>query len=510
VAGDCCNNFKCVQGAGADDNDGGLEDGGDAGPVADAGTTDAGTADAGITDGGTTGTDAGTTPDSGTGPATCTTPDAGSFTGTCQPSCGGYLGSCDTTNGNADCCQEQGFSCLSIDGGTPGVCYPAQFVDSSGNDIYCGGPCTNFPCQLSATCQIPTTGANAGLDPCASAGLTCDSQFGVCRNPAEFDSCVPGGPACQPFADSTVTDLQCLPFPEKYGGATTGYGCFQPCGSSDTGAGTADCVDSQTTCLALAGTGSGSECYFNVNNCTDYFGPCNSTAVGDGTCVPEDQQGQVFGVCFQATLSGGTPGSACNYSDNRQNGGFCNPTSFCLYGTCEANCNSGTSASLGCAQDAGAGVTVGCADLFGQGVGSSDPNATAEGVCSVSCNFASDAGGGCSTVDCNPEKCLPPEYFGLPDAPTGICVEAPAPSEAYGVGQPCAQSDTLVDTCGQGQLCLGNGITLPFTCVQLCSNVGTSGQAPCNPDQICTGLNFTGVAAAHEGYCSLPDGGLGG
>ena len=183
-------------------------------------------------------------------------------------------------------------------------------------------------------------------------------------------------------------------------------------------------------CEAVAGAGSGSECFFNqLASCPTPFGACNSAGVGDGFCVPYNFSNGPGALCFQATLTGGAPGSACNYNDNRQNGGFCDPTSYCLYGTCEANCNAGTAGTPGCGQDAGAGVTVGCADLFGQGVGSADDAATAFGVCSVNCDFTSATGGGCSTVDCAAEKCLPPAYFGFPDGPTGICVAAEPASE---------------------------------------------------------------------------------
>jgi hypothetical protein len=502
VAGDCCNNFKCVQGAGADNGSDAGED--DAG--ADAGAIDGGSVgtDAGPgTDGGTTGTDAGPTPDAGAG--ACATPDAGTFTGTCQPSCGGYLGPCSTTNGNADCCQDEGWTCLSLDGGTTvGVCYPVAFQDSSGNPVYCGGPCSNLQCQLSAPCDT-----TAATDACLSAGLVCDPQFGVCRNPAEQDTCLPGGPPCEPLADSTVTDIQCLPYPQKFGGANSGYGCFQPCALTDPGSGTGDCVDPLTTCIAVAGAGAGAECFPNeLSACPTPFGPCNSAAVGDGVCVPYNfsngAPNMPGGLCFQATLTGGTPGSPCNFSDNRQNGGFCDPTSLCLYGTCAAACNAGTTGTPGCAQDAGAGVSVGCADLYGQGVGSKSPAETAFGVCSVNCDFTSGTGGGCTTVDCAPEKCLPPAYFGFPDGPTGICVEAPTTFPA--IGQPCSQSQTIVDTCGEGAMCLGNGIDLPFTCVQLCTNVSSAG-GPCTTGESCYPLDF-GTPLAHEGYCSI-DGGVG-
>ena len=55
-------------------------------------------------------------------------------------------------------------------------------------------------------------------------------------------------------------------------------------------------------------------------------------------------------------------------------------------------------------------------------------------------------------------------------------------------------------------MCLGNGIDLPFTCVQLCTSVGSAG-TPCQAGKSCFALDF-GTPLAHEGYCSI-DGGVG-
>ncbi len=512
VASDCCNYFKCVQGAGADQNDAGVDDAGseDGGTAPDSGTagTDGGTAgtDGGTagTDGGTSGTDGGTTgTDGGT-----TTPDSGvadaggpSYTGTCQPSCGGILDACDTSNNNADCCTDEGYSCIPLSAnGTAGVCYPAQYTNETTNQpIYCGGPCSSFPCALGLSCQVPTAGPDANVDPCAAAGLSC-SQYGVCANPPEGAACIPGGPPCQPYANSTVTDLQCVTLPSNFGGQ---YACLQPCSPSDPDKGTSDCVDPLMVCTSL-GAGLGSACVFN-EGCTTYFGACNSSAVGDGYCEPYNFSNGFGGLCFQATLDGGTPGSACD-GVTRQNGGFCDPTSYCLAGVCEPMCNSGTKGVPACAQNDG-GVTVGCVDLTGQGVSNKSPAATAFGICSVDCDFTSPTGGGCPTVDGNPEKCFPPAEFGLPDAPTGVCVAAAPVSDRIAVGQPCTAYADYADDCVDGALCQFDDTSAAFTCVQLCTDSNTPGQPPCKADQTCNAL--FGIEA-HEGYCGLSDGGLGG
>jgi hypothetical protein len=508
VAGDCCNFFTCVQGVGSTGGTGGIggssggtggvgSSGGTGGVVdgGDAGTSDDGGADAG-TDGGTT--DAGST-GGGTTDAGPTTPGGPTYTGTCQASCAPYIGSCNPADGNADCCS--GLSCVTFSAGS--ICVAPE--DATNTPTYCGGPCSALPCELGAPCQAPT--AAGQVDPCASAGFAC-SQFGVCDNPSEQQSCIPGGPRCQPLADSTVTDLQCLQLPADFGGA---YACSQPCALSDPNNGTSDCVDPLMDCIAIGGNVPGAECVPNAYatdcNGSPLFGPCNSAGVGDGVCMPINGSNGVGGYCWQATLDGGAPGSACNENSNRQNGGFCDTTSYCVFGVCQALCNSGTAGSPVCSQN-DAGPTVGCQPFYYTGAQTGDKDDT--GTCSADCDFTSPTGGGCQTVDGVPEKCLFPADLGLPDAPTGICVEAPAQGQAIAVGQPCESSDTLVDVCVDGAYCNFSGYSLTSACTQLCTNVSAVGQAPCNADQTCFAFDF-GTPAAHEGYCALTvDGGFGG
>jgi hypothetical protein len=59
--------------------------------------------------------------------------------------------------------------------------------------------------------------------------------------------------------------------------------------------------------------------------------------------------------------------------------------------------------------------------------------------------------------------------------------------------------------CVAGALCF-TSVGSPDSCVQLCTNVGAAGQAPCKADQTCDSL----FGEALEGYCGLADGGLGG
>ena len=336
--------------------------------------------------------------------------------------------------------------------------------------------------------------------PCAAAGLTCNLQGSVCANPSEGSPCLQGGPPCQALANSTATNLQCLPYPSQFGFGS--YACLQPCDLSDPASGTSDCVDPLMTCTSLGGSGVGAVCFYN-EGCAMYFGACSSSGIGDGVCVPYDSN-VLTGLCYQATLDGGAPGTACDAYGNRQNGGFCNTTSYCDFGVCQAGCNAGTSGGPACAQDAGAGIGVGCQPIFGQ-----TGNATDFGTCSVDCDFTSATGGGCTAANGVPEKCIPPAYLGLADATTGLCVGAPAPGAAFALGASCTPSPTLLDLCVDGALCVNGGLVPNGAgiCTQLCTAVGAAGQAPCAVGQVCDALFG---AETDEGYCGLPDGGLGG
>ena len=163
----------------------------------------------------------------------------------------------------------------------------------------------------------------------------CDYNTAVCREPGEFDPCKPGGSACQPIGDSTVTDLQCVAVSLLTGDPDV---CVQPCST------TSDCVDPLTTCQQDGAQGH--FCFYSI--CQDYFGTCPSSGAADGLCIPYLDGASTLGLCEQAAFSGGATGSACISGGNRQVGGLCDVHDFCVDGLCSAICNAGTSSAPPC------------------------------------------------------------------------------------------------------------------------------------------------------------------
>jgi hypothetical protein len=260
-------------------------------------------------------------------------------------------------------------------------------------------------------------------------------------------------------------------------------------------------------CTSL-GAGLGSACVYDIGNdaCPTgaLFQPCNSAGTGDGICVPDNFSGVTDGLCYQAATDGGEPGAACNEYANRQTGGLCNNQSYCIAGVCLPVCNAGTSGAPACAPAADGGVPIACLPLFDQAGNSDD-----FGACTPACDFTSATGGGCTTSpEGTPEKCLPQLYFGLPDSVTGLCVEAPAAGTAVAVGQPCTLPPLLADDCVDGALCLSSPLSSGGTCVQLCTQVGSAGQAPCGTGLVCDPLDEGTAVPIHTGYCGLSDGGI--
>ena len=350
----------------------------------------------------------------------------------------------------------------------------------------CAGPCSAFECQLGAACEEtsdPNTGAL--IDPCGQAGLVCDISTSVCRAPQEFEVCTPGGPSCQPIAESTADDLQCVQVSLFTGNP---YVCAQPCAL------TADCVDPLTTCQK-DGTTPGEFCFYSI--CSTYFGTCPSSGANDGLCVPYLNGTSTLGLCEQAALSGGNTGSACLSGGNRQVGGLCDTQDFCVLGLCSAVCNAGTAA--GGPSCAGLAGGPSCVPILNESGDADDL-----GICSVACNFLSDAGGGCAPTDGGaPEKCFPQVLFGLADVPTGVCVLGPTTGLA--AGQPC-NAEAAIDDCADGSRCvlgLFDGTAGAF-CAQLCDLPGLS-PGGCNSGQTCV----SGFASSSTGYCAtqLADGG---
>ncbi|MHB8416736.1 MAG: hypothetical protein ACYDCL_01580 [Myxococcales bacterium] len=424
--------------------------------------------------------------------------DAG---GVCVPSCQGQLGVC---NGNSDCCTQQGLVCLGT-GLAPGQ-GPAAICDYLSNASpvppACEAvACSPNECTLGSFCQV----SDAGVDPCAAAGYTCDFANHVCREPSELENCKLGGAPCQPLVTnwlgqglpSTVTDLQCLPFPGQPG--TTA--CLQPCGLGDPYSGTADCVDGLTKCEAATGGGVCSLVFgstLNPNNCSStspLFGSCTYEVPGDGYCAPINLGNGVYGLCVQGTLDGGGPGSPCTDNPNRQNGGLCSPQSFCLGGICQPNCNAGTSGSPACAQP-DAGAPEACFADYGETTDSAD-----QGTCTVNCDFTDPDGGGCSSPDGVPEKCIPSLFLTGADSPNGVCAQEPA--QPTPSGQVCGTS-IFIDPCVPGSLCIGPTFG-PDTCAKICDVSGQGTPCPLLPDggrQTCTALGISQTATSqYLGYC---------
>ena len=405
----------------------------------------------------------------------------GCSAGVCAPYCGREFVSCTT---DADCCNEQGLFCWPTGSGSS-LCYhglPQQPVDSSGNPVACGDPCSSYECRLGTHCL-----ATAPTDPCAAAGLVCDPTNSVCRAPTELDACLAGGPACQPIADSQAV-ASCVPI-ALYSG--TPSLCVQPCAT------TADCVDPGTVCQSNGDAGLA--CV--LNGCSAYFSTCPAAGAADGLCYPYTfSSGGTFGFCQQATLDGGQAGAGCLGSGNRQQGGLCSPGALCVGEICSSVCNAGTSGVPGCPAASG-GASQGCIDILGQ---AGDPNDL--GSCTVACDFTSGSGGGCQAASGGPPvKCFPQILFGLTDQARGICAEAAASPVA--VGQPCSGS-VPVDPCAAGALCLGDPISNSYRCSQLCTAIGQTGQG-CQASQKCFGVGLGNGPSVSTGYCAvpLPDGG---
>ncbi len=423
--------------------------------------------------------------------------DAGTTTvSACQPTCQGQLGACA---GNSDCCAAQGLVCLqtglAADAGPAGVC---DFLSSASPPP---PPCVSKPfdpneCQLGSLCKVDAT---TNVDPCAAAGLVCDFFNNVCRNPIEGEVCTVGGAACAnaippaPFGGttpSTVNDIECLQMPGQ-SGATY---CLQPCNTSDPFQGTSDCLDRNTTCKAVTG---GGICVPNqaLGGCggqTKGLEACTSEVAGDSLCMPITftSINQTVGFCLQGTLDGGAPGSTCLESTNRQQGGFCNPDSFCILGICEPNCNAGTADAgpqLYCASGESCLATVG---------ESTDP--VDQGNCTASCDFTAPNGGGCATDGGTPQKCIPETFYTGTDSPNGLCTSAPASLTA--TGQVCSSQPNYFDACAYGSLCIGPTFG-PDTCTQLCIVGGQSG-TPCPTGQTCHALGISSTTSSqYVGYC---------
>jgi hypothetical protein len=349
---------------------------------------------------------------------------------------------------------------------------PVVGTGANQQDVACEGHCSAYECQIGAAClPLPDGG-----DPCNAAGFVCDESNEVCRDPQLFEPCQPGGPACEPFPQSTVP-ISCINL-DVFG---DGELCLQPCSQ------TSDCADPLLFCDntgdAVVGGG-----FCDADQCTTNFARCAAEATVDGICEP---QGPQYSFCHQETADGGTAGQACDVYDNRQRGQFCAFPNICNSGICAPACNAGTSGVPGCATGT---------SCFGvQGI-NSDPADL--GACSVPCDFTSPDGGGCAQVTGGPvQKCLPQFILTGVDSQIGFCVaEVPSP---LGVGQDCPTEPSGLDGCAAGLLCLQPSLTQNARCFQMCNLVASSpGTGGCPANQVCTALNDgSGVQPTEVGYC---------
>ncbi len=377
----------------------------------------------------------------------------------CAAACGNLATACAH---DSDCCGELGLVCRppSVPTGNPMECVSLRSTN--------GTSCTPQKSSTSLQCNLGTACAIANdVDPCAPAGFVCDPFYGVCRQPAQYEQCVPGGPACQGISDTSVADLRCITFPDR------GYAeCLQACRE------TSDCVGITTACEGINGV-QGTACFGNYG-CTDYFASCDAEGFGDGTCVPVSTSSGIQGRCQQAADDAG---AACDEHSTRQNGGFCGRGDSCIAGLCTPLCNGG-SGGPGCAS----GNCV---------AGSATGDPVDYGICEQPCDFTDPDGGGCPSSAEVPEKCIAAFMDSFPDLGDGFCaLAAPNPP---GLGQSCTQQDPLhLDTCGAGQACaaLRDSVVI---CVQLCKGPGT--HSTCPAGQSCQYWYTGGVRSTVLGQC---------
>ncbi len=425
--------------------------------------------------------------------------------GTCAPACGAAGTGCVQ---NADCCADQGLTCLQYQGLSGKLCGYAQYVrvepDGGLQSVLCKSPSdptydpqTDLQCQLGTPCQPAT--AQGQADPCASAGLVCSFATGVCRQPEEYQPCIPGGPACEPLPDSQTT-LQCVDLGES-------SLCVQPCAID------ADCVDPQSTCQAVQGV-PGKACLFDFthpNGCTDYYGACPMENATDGLCFPfvfgeGGAAPQTYGICQQTAPSAG-PGAPClsgglGLGDffgggNRQQGGLCGQGLVCttsagsLTGTCAPICDPGTAAAPACAADAGT-----CLAIWGESLDGYDT-----GACGVPCDYAA-ADAGCAAG----EKCDPSLLLWGGDSTFGLCV--PGAASPIPEGSAC-DGFAALDACTAGTFCLQDQ-TGASRCARLC-HLGGVGACPAGESCAALGLGG-GSTSVYTGACvgtaaPIPDAG---
>jgi hypothetical protein len=401
--------------------------------------------------------------------------DAG--VGSCQPTCGTERAPCDPRRGNADCCLDDGFTCVGwgADGGAPFACNDMAAVPPDGG---CVAACTDGgppQCQLGSPCAPNFVGGN---DNCVPAGLVCSEQSETCAAPADGAYCAEGGAACRDGPDKDK-------YAQYLRNANVGLECIQPTQIFDPVCvqlceSTKDCANPYFACCDECVP---HVCVSNIDACSDFYHPCNAQGSADGRCERFGNQGN---LCVQANTDGGGPGSACDELANRENPAFCDFADQCWFGVCVPTCNiSGEPGCSGAAQCLGVGGTL--------------------GVCLTTCSIWES--GGCPTVNGGvAQVCLP--YFGFVAGSlaysTQCVAQQPNPSP---VGARCVPPNgieavvSFPSPCVAGAICLNEIGSNDWTCQQLCE---FGGGASCSPGSTCHPIPVgPGIATRTVGVCSL-------
>ncbi|MGI5863030.1 MAG: hypothetical protein ACOX6T_13345 [Myxococcales bacterium] len=385
-------------------------------------------------------------------------------TGTCTPSCAGKA--C----GDADGC---GGKCYGTCAGNQ-VCNATTFVCEA------AGSCDPSTCGQGQGCYNPVTGTSSGAtvctclpatqtrpDTCAAYGLVCDMDLdnpapASCRMPEVWDDCDPNGAGC---AEGNI----CVPL--QGGGGVCAAECWSP----------TSCDDPMTACFQAQGIGN--FCWFNfcaenqmgVPDPSRFYQPCNSSAAGDGTCVPfQDGQGGVVGICFQGSPTAAGSLAACSPDATRSTptelcpvGEFClgwypDPTNPDAYkGTCLPLCNSSTNPNP--VKNCAAGFT--CLDVTQE-----NPSADL-GICFRDCDVL-------ATNTCPANGLGEPEGCSLASATTteGLCWPHASPGSA--VGAACSMNpDDMRESCVPGAACFAEQGAAQGQCYAFCDPAGSSGPA---------------------------------
>ncbi len=247
----------------------------------------------------------------------------------------------------------QGALTLTVPASTaPGTIFTVE-LESQSSAQYAYWPITISVPSAAVAAGAPvgcTAPADGGVDPCLASGTLCTppagatSLDGTCALPNELDPCLAslgcaGALVCQATPDGGL--------------------CLQPCTSSS------DCADPTTACLIERGQQAcwPNACGPGTANGTAYFGSCNATGTGDGTCLPSGASGLCLASGAVAT------GQSCQFA--RAAG----PSPLCSAGDICVGSSEGRNLSLCeplCDPDGGSPTCSpgeACAPVFGREVG---------------------------------------------------------------------------------------------------------------------------------------------